>query len=421
MAWPVTFNGRTYTLADFANSEYVNGIPDLMQDAATHFANGYTGVSTTSLTVGTGTKTFTTDTNRLFGVGQPVVIANTANPSTIYMDGRVTAYNPSTGAMTVVVATSLGSGTLTAWTITIGGARVSATLPLAVNEGGTGAITGAAAQTNLGISAVAQTLNGQTTQTLMRTTGLGFTAVGEALSIAANTGAGRTALGAGVFGSSFFLTADQAAALTALGATSVGTGVFQAADQAAGRTALGLGALATATSVTYSQIQNVSAYSVFCRAAGTTGVGGEVVLGTNQIIGRLGGNIQAIGIGGSGTNVAQMSSSNTFSAAQVGAISSVSYSASVALDMATSNNFSILLTGNMTLANPTNEVAGQSGMIILQQDGTGSRIITFGSEWWFPNGGTEPTLSTGANRVDVLCYTVMASGQILCNLIRDFQ
>jgi hypothetical protein len=66
---------------------------------------------------------------------------------------------------------------------------------------------------------------------------------------------------------------------------------------------------------------------------------------------------------------------------------------------------------NLTLANPTNLVAGQSGSIFLVQDGTGSRTITWGSffDW---AGGTPPTLSSAAGSIDRLDYIVRTTGSI---------
>lgn len=242
MAWPVTFNGRTYTANDFIGTAYVSGIPDLMQDAATHFANGYVGASTSSVTIGTGTKTLTVEPNKLFAPGQPVVIASVANPTTVYMDGRVTSYNPSTGVLVVNVAVVLGSGTLASWSVTIGGARVSTTLPVAISEGGHGATTAAQGLTNLGITAVAQTFLGQATQTLLRTAGLGFSAFGESLAVAANQGAAQTLLGISGVGATLINQATQALMrTTGLGLTAFGDSLAVAANALAGRTALGVG------------------------------------------------------------------------------------------------------------------------------------------------------------------------------------
>lgn len=72
--------------------------------------------STTSVAVGTGSKTFTVETNKLFVVGVWLVIASTASPSN-YMVGQVTAYNDATGALAVSVAFTSGSGTFASWAV----------------------------------------------------------------------------------------------------------------------------------------------------------------------------------------------------------------------------------------------------------------------------------------------------------------
>ena len=70
------------------------------------------------------------------------------------------------------------------------------------------------------------------------------------------------------------------------------------------------------------------------------------------------------------------------------------------------------LTGNVTLVNPTTEQVGQSGMIVLIQDGTGSRTLAVGDQY-FGAGGSVPTISTAANSIDVIPYFVQAAGKIL--------
>ena len=76
-------------------------------------------------------------------------------------------------------------------------------------------------------------------------------------------------------------------------------------------------------------------------------------------------------------------------------------------------NFTLTLGTNVTLANPSAMTPGQSGSIFLVQDGTGSRTITFGSQYDFA-GGTAPTLSTAASSVDRLDYIVRTSSSIHC-------
>jgi hypothetical protein len=101
----------------------------------------------------------------------------------------------------------------------------------------------------------------------------------------------------------------------------------------------------------------------------------------------------------------------TFTASQRGEITTLTSGSTVTPDFAASNNFTLTLGENLTIANPTNLVAGQSGSIFLVQDGTGSRTITWGSyfDW---AGGTAPTLSTAASSVDRLDYIVRTTGSI---------
>jgi hypothetical protein len=101
----------------------------------------------------------------------------------------------------------------------------------------------------------------------------------------------------------------------------------------------------------------------------------------------------------------------SFTAAQRGEITTLTDAATIAVDFADSNNFSVTLGGGRTLDNPTNQVAGQSGSLFVVQDGSGSRTLAYSSDWEFA-GGTAPTLSTAASAVDRIDYIVRASGNI---------
>lgn len=81
-------------------------------------------------------------------------------------------------------------------------------------------------------------------------------------------------------------------------------------------------------------------------------------------------------------------------------------------------NFSLTLGHNATLANPSNAQVGDSGVITITQDGTGSRTLAYGTNWKFPSGA--PTLSTAAGTIDCLVYYISASGVILCNLTKAY-
>ena len=81
-------------------------------------APGTFATSTTSLTIGTGSKSLTIQTGKAFSVGQFVTIAYTTAPSN-YMLGQITAYTSGTGALVVNVTVVGGSGTQAAWTIAL--------------------------------------------------------------------------------------------------------------------------------------------------------------------------------------------------------------------------------------------------------------------------------------------------------------
>lgn len=114
-----------------------------------------------------------------------------------------------------------------------------------------------------------------------------------------------------------------------------------------------------------------------------------------------------------GTDVLQ-----SYSQAQRGTVVALTDGATITPDFGTGNNFSVTLGGNRTLANPTNQGAGQHGAIVITQDGTGGRTLAYGSNWKFP-GGTAPTLTTTANAVDVLVYYVESASRIAANIVLD--
>ena len=89
-----------------------------------------------------------------------------------------------------------------------------------------------------------------------------------------------------------------------------------------------------------------------------------------------------------------------------------SNSGNITLDFATNQNFVLTLTGNITLANPSTEAVGQTGVIVFIQDGTGSRTVSLDTDYETA-GAAGITLSTAASTTDVVPYIVAASGRIL--------
>lgn len=86
-------------------------------------------------------------------------------------------------------------------------------------------------------------------------------------------------------------------------------------------------------------------------------------------------------------------------------------------DMSLGVDFVLAMTGNTALANPTNMTVGKKGRIRITQDGTGSRLLTYGSYYKFA-GGTPPVLTTTAGKEDYLYYDTVSSTKIVCSLVK---
>ena len=104
------------------------------------------------------------------------------------------------------------------------------------------------------------------------------------------------------------------------------------------------------------------------------------------------------------TTLAGLAVTQSFTKAQRGTPVALTDGATIAVDMSLGNNFSVTLAGNRTLGDPANVTAGQSGVIVVTQDGTGSRTLAYAGTKYKFAGGTAPTLTTTAAAVDVLAY-----------------
>jgi len=238
------------------------------------------------------------------------------------------------------------------------------------------------------------------------------------ITITANTTNALT-LGSYLTGTSFN---GSSAVTAAVDATSANTVSKVVARDASGNFSAGTitaalsGNATTATTLqTARTIQGVSfngSANITVVTAGTgISVSGTAV--TNTGVTSVNGSTGAI------SNIAVTNSAQTFTAAQRGTVSALTDGATITPDFATANNFSVTLGGNRTLANPSNITAGQSGVIIITHDGTGSSTLSFGSYWKFP-AGTAPTLTTTASKVDALVYycesTTRISAQVVLNM-----
>lgn len=123
--------------------------------------------SSTSNTIGTGSKTFTVPAGLGFIAGMPLNIANTATPTNSFF-GYVTSYSSTT--LIVNVTSTLGSGTFSAWSISLaasaGGATLGSNIFTALQRWTTGSNIASAATVDL-TAATGNTVNitGTTTTT----------------------------------------------------------------------------------------------------------------------------------------------------------------------------------------------------------------------------------------------------------------
>lgn len=105
---------------------------------------------------------------------------------------------------------------------------------------------------------------------------------------------------------------------------------------------------------------------------------------------------------------ASLGLANNFSAAQRAVPSVLTDAATVAVNAALSNAYSLTLGGNRTLGVPTNAVAGHIYSIDVRQDSTGSRTLAYTWPYVYA-GSTAPALSTPGCSKDQLVFETIRS------------
>lgn len=156
----------------------LNAFGVALEAVATEIVNtAFTATSSTSRLIGTGSKTFTLDTDAAFIGGHRVQITSRANAAN-YMRANVDSYNATTNLLTVTVDEIGGAGTFADWDIALTAAFSSAGLV----DTTTAQTVGGLKTFSAGIIINAQTLDG-------------LTLAGVTLAEAADAAAQRTALG----------------------------------------------------------------------------------------------------------------------------------------------------------------------------------------------------------------------------------
>ncbi len=121
-------------------------------------------------------------------------------------------------------------------------------------------------------------------------------------------------------------------------------------------------------------------------------------------------------IGTSGATIPLFNGNNAWGAGQAVTPVVLTPGATVTPNAALSNNFTLAPTTNFTLANPTNLKAGQTLNFWITQDGTGSRIITWGSQYQASGGSSTLVLSTTAAAKDMVSCQADTTTTLTCSL-----
>ena len=131
-------------------------------------------------------------------------------------------------------------------------------------------------------------------------------------------------------------------------------------------------------------------------------------LGTGALIGT---NIQAFDADTAKLDVAQV-----YSASQRGTVQasgSLIANTTFRQNFATGNMFSMTLAGNIVINNPTNQVAGQGGIITITNGG--SHTVSWGADWDFA-AATAPVITVSGT--DVLSYYVTSANNITVSAVQ---
>ena len=129
-----------------------------------------------------------------------------------------------------------------------------------------------------------------------------------------------------------------------------------------------------------------------------TGAVGEVTVDTDKDTVVVHDGSQAGGFA-----VANLKTAQEFTATQNFNATTLSDASTVSWDASANQVTSVTLGGNRTLGAASNQIDGGVYVISIIQDSTGSRTLSFNSNYKFV-GGTAPTLTTTASARDVLVF-----------------
>ncbi len=199
----------------------------------------------------------------------------------------------------------------------------------------------------------------------------------------------------GIADAAVALASGNAALIVGANALSSGNAALASGNAALVNSATALASGNAALVVSTSALASGNAALVNAAAAQASG---------NAALGSLANKYDKTGGPISGPDVVQSQS--------IGSTTTIQASGVIILNFGAGNNFEVTLTsGTQTLASPANASGGQTGTIIVRQDNTGSRLLTYSGAWSFQS-NTAPTLTTTASGVDLLAYYVVNPSRI---------
>jgi hypothetical protein len=364
-----------------------------------------------------------------------VSAANLYADTNIYIAGaaipnatQITSVNDSITALSATMATSIGTANTRITSVSDYAVALSATMATSIGNSNT-VIAAVSALTSVNLAAITS-INGVIGD------GTGFVTDAELAAVSAtlatsisNSNTAITALSAtmatsiGTANTRITSVSDFAVALSATMATSIGTANtritsvsdFAVALSSTLATSIGnsntaitalSATMATSIGTANTRITSVSDYAVALSATLATSIASRLPLTGGTITGTV--SAQEVDVSSLGIGTVAGAKRLTMNGAAVAQYASLTDGATIAVNFNTAQNFIVQLAGNRALGNPTNCVAGQTGSIIIVQDGTGGRTLSYGTSWDFI-GGTAPTLSTGVSAVDRIDYIVYTS------------